>query len=317
MSDAPPQLSHPDKVLYPEAGLTKADLRRYLERVADRMLPHVAGRPLTLVRYNRGVGGDGFVQKNLPSSAPAWLPRHVEWTPSSSRSVAYALAEKADDLRWMANQNALELHEMLVTADRDDRPDLLVFDLDPGEGPVTAPVAAHRLREVLDELGLVAAVKTSGKRGLHLVVPIERRYDFPTARGFGLGVARACADRHPGDLTVAMRKADRGDRLLLDWSRNGQAQTMVAPWSPRATPTATVSMPITWDEVGDDLDPAAFTLTTAPDRPDAWAALPAPQRLERAIAVLRRAGYDLADEHPRGGGPAGAGRRPRPTPDPS
>jgi bifunctional non-homologous end joining protein LigD len=302
-------LSHPDKVLWPEPGLTKADLARYFEAVADRMLPHVAGRPLTLVRYNRGVAGDGFVQKNLPAGAPDWLPRHTEWSPSSNREVSYALAEKVDDLRWMANQNALELHEQLVRKDRDDRPDLMVFDLDPGEASIGVTVAAHWLREVLDELELATAVKTSGKRGLHMVVPIERRYEFAHVRALGLAVARMCADRHPDDLTVAMRKAERGDRLLLDWSRNGPAQTMVAPWSPRATPQATVSMPLTWDDVRADLDPSAFTLLTGPERPDAWAQMPAPQRLEQAGATVERAGYDLVDEHPRGAGPAGASRR--------
>jgi len=203
VSDDPPRLTHGDKILWPGPGYTKADLWRYYEAVADRLLAQVRGRPLTLVRWNRGVDGDGFVQKNLPDSAPAWLSRHVEWTPSSGRQVAYALAEKLDDLRWMANQNALELHEMLVTADRDDRADVLVFDLDPGAGAVTASTAAHWLREVLDELGLVTAVKTSGKRGLHLVMPVERRYDFATAR---LRARRGAAVRGPPP-----RRAHRGD----------------------------------------------------------------------------------------------------------
>jgi bifunctional non-homologous end joining protein LigD len=300
VADSPaPRLTSPERVLWPAAGVTKADLWRYLERVADRMLPHLKGRPLTLLRCPRGVEAEGFLQKNLPESAPTWLPRHEQWTPSSRRTVAYALAERVDDLRWMANQSAVEYHEMLVRADRDDRPDLLVFDLDPGEQGPRAPLAAHWLRDVLEELGLESAVKTSGKSGLHLVVPIERRYDFSRARAFGLATARACADRHPEHLTIAMRKADRNGRLLLDWSRNGAAQTMVAPWSPRATPTATVSMPLGWDEVTDDLDPGAFTIATAPQRPDAWRRLPPPQRLERASVALQRAGYELVDASPR------------------
>jgi bifunctional non-homologous end joining protein LigD len=310
VTDPAPTLSSGDKLLWPDAGLTKADLWRYMEAVAERMLPQVKDRPLTLVRYNRGVNGDGFVQKNLPSSAPDWLPRHEEWSPSSNRQVSYALAAAVDDLRWMANQNALELHQMLVRADRDDRLDLMVFDLDPGEASIPVTIAAHWLRELLDELGLVSAVKTSGKRGLHLAVPIQRRYDPFWVRALGLATARACADRHPDELTVAMRKAGRGDRLLLDWSRNAPAQTMIAAWSPRATPTGTVSMPLTWDEVTEDLDPNAFTLRTAPDRADAWATMPEPQRLEKAAAALEKGGFALVDEHPRGGGPAGASHRP-------
>jgi bifunctional non-homologous end joining protein LigD len=293
------RLSSPDKLLWPDAGLSKADLWSYVEQVADRMLPLVEGRPLTLLRAPSGVNGQTFLQKNLPDSAPAWLPRHEEWTPSSNRTVAYPLAREVDDLRWMANQNTIEWHTMLSRADRDERPDLMIFDLDPGEAGPGAPAAAHAMREVLDELGLEVAVKTSGKRGLHMVVPIERRYDEPTVRAFGLAAARACASRDPEGLTVAMRKADRGGRLLLDWSRNGHAQTMAAAWSPRATPTATVSVPLSWDEVTDDLDPGIHTLTTAPERPATWE-LPAPQRLERAIAELERAGFELVDASPRG-----------------
>lgn len=294
-----PRLTSPQKVLWPAVGATKADLWHYLENVAERMLPQVSGRPLSLLRRPNGVEAEGFLQKNLPDTAPAWLPRHEQWTPTSRRTVAYALAERTDDLRWMANQAAVELHEMLVRTDRDDRPDLLVFDLDPGEQGPQAPQAARWLREVLDELGLETAIKTSGKRGLHVIVPIERRYGFSQARAFGLATARACADRHPDALTVAMRKADRNGRLLLDWSRNGAAQTMVAPWSPRATPTATVSMPLRWDEATDGLDPSAFTIANALQRPDPWEDLPSPHRLERATAALERAGYELVDASPR------------------
>ncbi len=293
------QLSSPEKLLWPEAGITKADLWAYLERVADRMLPHLADRPLTLLRAPSGVGGQTFLQKNLSEGAPSWLPRHEEWTPSSNRTVAYAIARELDHLLWLANQNTVEFHPMLVRTDRDDRPDLLVFDLDPGTGGPGAAEAARQLRDVLDGLGLPAAIKTSGKRGLHIVVPVERRYDEATLRAFGLAAARACADRDPEGLTVAMRKVDRGDRLLLDWSRNGHAQTMAAAWSPRITPTATVSVPLSWDEVTDDLDPSTFTIATAPDRPAAWD-LPPPQRLERASSALVRAGYELVDASPRG-----------------
>lgn len=292
------RLSHPEKVLWPAAGITKADLAAYLAAVAERMLPLVAGRPLTLLRAPDGVDGERFLQKNLSASAPDWLPRHAQDTPSSGRTVAYPLAASLDDLTWMANQNSVELHEMLVRADRDDRPDLCVFDLDPGEAGPTAVTAAKDLRALLDELGLQAGVKTSGKRGLHVVVPIERRYPHTEVRAFGLAAARACAARHPDDYTVAMRKADRGERLLLDWSRNGAAQTIVAPWSPRVTPGATVSVPLRWDEVNEGLDPTTFTIRTAPARPAAWD-LPPAQRLERAGEALERAGFPLEDASPR------------------
>lgn len=293
------RLTSPDKLLWPSAGFTKHDLWRYVEAVADRLLPHVADRPLTLKRYPAGVEADGFFQKDLPGHAPASLRRYEAWTPTSKRTVAYAVAGDVDDLRWFAQQNAVELHPWFARVDRPERPDLLAFDLDPSSPAQPVARAARQLRAVLDELGLVAVIKTSGKRGLHLYVPVQRRYDFTRLRAFGLGVARACAARHPDELTVAMRKAARGGRLLLDWSRAGPAQTLVAAWSPRAHPAGTVSTPLDWSEVTDDLDPTAFTLATAPARPDHWAQLPAPQRVERAEAALRAAGYDLQDRNPR------------------
>jgi len=295
------RLSHPDKVLWPAVGATKADLCAYLEAVADRLLLWVRGRPLTMRQYPGGVATAGFFRKDLPESAPAWLPRHEQFSPSSDRTVAYPMANDVEDLRWFANQNAVELHAATVRTDRDDRPDLLAFDLDPAEdgaGP-TAATAARWLHEVLDALGLPSLVKTSGKRGLHVWVPIERRYGFDVTRPLGLAISRLCADAHPDALTVAMRKVDRGDRLLLDWSRNGAAQTLAAAWTARPTPTATVSMPLSWDQVTDDLDPAAFTIATAPGLPDAWSAPPPTQRLEHAIAAVRDAGYELVDASPR------------------
>jgi len=294
-----PRLTSPDKLLWPAAGVTKRDYWRYLARVADRMLPGLAGRPLTLVRHPQGVEAEGFMQKNLAGSAPAWLPRHEQWTPTSGRSVAYPMARRLEDLLWMANQNAVEFHQMLVRSDRDERPDLLAFDLDPADATQPVAQAALELRDVLSSLGLDSIVKTSGKRGLHVLVPVQRRYAPADLRAFGLAAARACADRRPRDLTVAMRKVDREGRLLLDWSRNGAAQTLAAAWSPRATALATVSMPLEWEEVTSTLDPSAFTMATAAERPDAWQRVPRPQRLEAAGRALEAAGYELRDASPR------------------
>lgn len=297
-------LSSPDKILWPAAGFTKRDLWEYMEAVGDRLLRQVADRPLTLKRFPNGVDAEGFFQKNLPDSAPADIRRYRAWTPTSGREVAYAVVTDAEELRWMANQAAIEYHPWFTRTDRPERCDLLAFDLDPpGEGPGSGAVvaAARWLHALLDELGLQSAVKTSGKRGLHIYVPVERRYAFSELRGFGLAVARACADRHPDVLTVEMRKAERDGRLLLDWSRPGPAQTLVAAWSPRAHPAGTVSTPLEWDEVDDDLDPTGFTIASAPARPDHWERLPAPQRIERARATLTDAGYVPEDRSPRGG----------------
>jgi len=293
------RLTNPGKVLWPEPGYTKRDLHDYYTAVADRLLPQLAGRPLTLKRHNAGVDREGFLQKNLPDSAPDFVGRHRVWTPASRREVAYALADDVEVLRWFAQQNAVELHPWFSRVDRPDRADTVAFDLDPEQGSVPPAHAALWVREVLDELGLACLVKTSGKRGLHVYLPVERRYTFGELRGFALAVCRACADRHPDDLTVEMRKADRGGRLLLDWSRPGPAQTLAAAWSPRAHPAGTVSMPLAWEEVDERLDPTAFTLATAPGRPDRWAAPPDPQRIEGARTALAEAGYPAVDRSPR------------------
>jgi bifunctional non-homologous end joining protein LigD len=297
------KLSSPDKVLWPQARFTKRDLYEYYERVADRILPHLRERPLTLLRANAGIDAERFLQKNLPSSAPASLQRYEVWTETSNRTVAYALADDVEDLRYFAQQNAVELHPWFSRADKPDRGDAVAFDLDPWDDRVTAAWAALRMRETLDELELTSIVKTSGKRGLHVYVPVERRYDFSKLRAFGLAVSRLCASRHPDELTVEMRKENRGGRLLLDWSRAGRAQTLAAAWSPRAHPAGTVSMPLTWDEVDESLDPTAFTMATALDRPDHWATLPAPQRIEKACRALEAEGIALEDASPRSSRP--------------
>jgi bifunctional non-homologous end joining protein LigD len=294
------RLSSPDKVLWPDPGYTKQDLWDYLTGIAPRLLPQVLDRPLTLKRYPDGLAGDqSFFQKDLPKHAPAALDRFCQWSESSKREVCYLVAGDVGALRWAAQFSALELHPWLARRDRPDRPDTLMFDLDPEEDPAEACAAAHHLKAVLDALELPSMVKTSGKRGLHVVVPIERRYTTAEVRGFGLAVARATAARSPAELTVEMRKARRRGRLLLDWSRNGASQTVVAAWSPRAHPAGTVSVPLDWAEVEPGLDPTAFTLTTAPDRPDSWADPPPPQRIEQARDALADAGYPSEDASPR------------------
>lgn len=292
-------LSSPDKLLWPEAGLTKQDLWDYVTQAAPRLLPHIVDRPLTLKRYPSGIDGESFFQKNLPDSAPSSIERFTQWSDSSRRDVSYAVFGDVEDLQWAAQMGAIELHPWLARTDRPDRPDLVSFDLDPGDPSQSVVQAALQLRTVLEALGLESMVKTSGKRGLHVMVPIERRYRNDEVRGFGLAVARATASQHPGELTVEMRKAKRHDRLLLDWSRNGSSQTVVAAWSPRAHPAGTVSTPLRWSEVEPGLDPTAFTLRTVLDRDDPWDDPPAPQRIEQARDALAEQGFPSEDASPR------------------
>jgi DNA ligase D len=296
----PADFSHPDKLLWPERGLTKAGLLAYYEAAADRLLPCIAGRPLTLKRFNNGVGGEGFFQKNVPESAGQSVRRHDTWTESSHRVVSYAVVDDVQGLRWCAQSNALELHSWFSRVDMPDRLDVCPFDLDPWSPEQDVYRAALDLKAALSELGLEALVKTSGKRGLHVYVPIERRYAYTEVSAFSLAVCRLVQSRQPELYTVEMRKADRGGRLLLDWSRANGAQTMVAAWSPRATPTATVSTPLSWDEIGARIDTTSFTVPGVLERRDPWTDEPvAPQGLEAATAALRDAGIELEAISPR------------------
>lgn len=300
---SPVRLSSPDKVLWPAVGATKRDLWDYLHAAADRLLPHLADRPLSFKRFPRGVAAGGFFQKDLPEHAPDAIRRWRRWASSSDREVAYALVDDVEGLAWLAQQNAIELHPGIVRVDAPDRPDRLVLDLDPGDRDVPVGLAAGWVREALGDLGLTSLVTTTGGRGLHVVVPIERRYGARLLRPLTLAIARMVADRHPDELTVEMRKAGRGGRLLVDWSRSTPGTTLIAPWSPRGSAGATVATPLDWSEVTDDLDPTRFTITTALARPDPWADdrdAVAPQRVEAARDAVVEAGYELIDASPRG-----------------
>lgn len=298
-TDPRPGLSSPDKLLWPRAGITKADLWDYYTRAGDRLIAATGQRPLTLKRHPSGVDRSGFFQKNLGTDAPSDLARFTTWSASSERDVSYLVATGQRELQWAAQMAVVELHAWLSRIDRPDRPDTLLFDLDPSSPEQSVPQAAWWLRELLDELALPARVKTSGKRGLHVVVRVQRRYGFNELRAFALAAARCLADRHPDDLTVEMRKDDRRGRLLLDWSRHGPGQHTVAAWSPRATPEASVSAPLAWDEVNDDLDPSTIILRNVLERPDHWRDPAGAQRIESARDQLARWGYESVDRSPR------------------
>jgi bifunctional non-homologous end joining protein LigD len=286
------EVSRPDKLLWPDAGVTKAGYRGYLDAVAERMLPWLRRRPLTVIRAPDGVTGERYFQKSASSYTPEWIDTIQIHAPSAKRDVRYLVCDHRQTLEWLGNQAVIEFHPAPVRVDRLDRPDWLVFDVDPPEGRFDAAVAVARL--VLGELGamgLSAGVKTTGGKGLHVLVPIERRYATSELRSAAAAVTHLVARREPDLVTDEFRKADRGGRVMLDPSRNAPGATVVAPYSPRGRDDATVSFPVTPDEL-DRATPGEFTIASAAGMldgagPRAWDDL-ADRRFRLPAELVRR-----------------------------
>jgi bifunctional non-homologous end joining protein LigD len=270
------RLTSPEKVLYPEQGTTKRGLAEYYLAVADAMLPHVVRRPITLVRCPTGRQKKCFYQRHAGSGVPAELGQ-VEVS-GFEESGAYLFIEDVRGLVALVQMGVLELHPWGALIDRTDRPDQVVFDLDPGEGLGFPEVvaAAKDLRIVLDEVGLQSFVKTTGGKGLHVVAPIERRHDWPAVKGFARALAERLSAEQPQRFLSKISIAARRGRIFIDYLRNDPTSTAVAPYSTRSRPGAPVATPLAWEELTDALDPAAFNVETVPARlqqlgADPWA----------------------------------------------
>lgn len=274
-------LTNLDQPLFEGADAVKRDLIDYLDAVSGRMLPHLAGRPLSVIRVLRGQ--EAFMQKNLPKYAPEWVPRVAMWAESSGREVVYALCDDRRTLLWFGNQRAVEYHPALFLAERPEHPTHLVLDLDPPSADAfdLAVRAAHLVRQALADAGLAGTVKTSGAKGLHVFVPVEADATHEDVAAATRALAARAERLDPALTTTAYIREDRGGRVLLDTSRAGGA-TVVAAYSPRLRPGLPVSFPVAWADL-DDVHPADFTIRTVPalvaDR-DPWAdAMPPPSRL--------------------------------------
>jgi bifunctional non-homologous end joining protein LigD len=261
------KLSNPDKVLFPDDGITKADLAAYYAAVAEAMLPHTRDRPMNLWRWNKGIQDQVVVQQHLPKGAPDWVKR-CEVPRRKGGDIVHGMINDADTLRWLAQQNCITPHVWNSRCDKHDRPDRLVFDLDPtGEDFNEIREAALALKDLLESLDLVPFAKLSGSRGIHVVAPLKRTRTADEVRAASQEIADRIAAEHPDSLTTAWRKDKRDGRILVDVARNTYGQTVVAAYAVRALKTAPVSAPVTWDEVADPkLTPHAFTLKTMPDR---------------------------------------------------
>ncbi|MEX2177793.1 MAG: non-homologous end-joining DNA ligase [Gemmatimonadaceae bacterium] len=260
------EITHPDKVLFPDDGITKADLAEYYRAIAPAMLPHIVGRPVTLERFNRGITGPQVYQKNVVKGFPSWLER-VE-VPKKDGSVHHVIVRDEHGLQWLANQNSITPHVWTSRVPKVMKPDVAIFDLDPSDDDDDKlRAAALLLRDALDALGMRSWVKTSGSKGLHIAVPLDARSDYGAVARFAHGVGALVTKRHPTLFTREFYKKDRGDRILVDTGRNDYSATFAAAYAVRPRAGAPVSAPCTWKEIEQGtVGPTTFTLRNLPDR---------------------------------------------------
>ncbi|MFC6094619.1 non-homologous end-joining DNA ligase [Saccharothrix lopnurensis] len=260
------RVSNPGKVYFPERGITKLQVVEYYLAVAEPLLRVLRDRPTTLKRYVDGVEGEAFYQKRLPKGAPEWVGTARIRFPSGRPADEVCPTEPAV-LAWAANLGTFDFHPWPVRSSDTDRPDELRVDLDPQPGTDfrDAVDVALVLREVLDELGLVGYPKTSGGRGVHVAVRIRPEWDFVDVRHAVIALAREVERRAPDRATTSWWKEERGERVFLDYNQAARDRTIASAWSVRGTPRATVSMPVTWDELS-TVDPDDFDVLTAPAR---------------------------------------------------
>ena len=287
-------ITHPDKILFPDDGITKGELASYYETIAPLMLPHLRRRPITMERYHRGISAPGFFQKDVSKGFPEWIER-VE-VPKHGGTVHHPIANDTRSLLWLANQNSITIHVWPSRTPNLYNPDICIFDLDPSNTDTLEPLrkAALSLRDLLTELGLPSWIKTSGSKGFHIAVPLDGKSDFGEVARFAHRVGTVLVNRDPDNLTQEFSKADRGGRILVDTGRNGYSATYAATYTVRAKPGAPVSAPCTWEEVqAGDVGPQTFTLRTMAQRVaqvgDLWAEMLRKKRsLKRPIERLKR-----------------------------
>ena len=265
------KLSSPDRVLYPEDGITKGDLFDYYGKIADAILPHLRDRPFTFKRYPHGIDADVYFQKQVPKGTPEWVPtREFTTHPrgGGSRQVDFALVNSRDVLLWTVQMNCIDMNAWYSRVDKPHRPDYVVFDLDPPDEPAgfaQAIEVAHLIRELLDELELPGYVKTSGADGIHVLAPIQRRASFDETYAFAEAASRLLEARHPGLVTTEWLKKKRVG-VLVDHRQNGAGKTIASVYSVRPKPGAPVSTPLRWEELTPNVRPRDFTIEVALQR---------------------------------------------------
>jgi len=263
-------IRHPDRIYFPRSGLTKFDVLSYVATSAAGLARYTEQRALVLRRWPQGIGEKGFFQKRVGGYFPDWIGRAM--LPTGAGVLEYALGGDPAALVWMAGLGTIEFHTMLSRVDKPDRPDQIIFDLDPAQDYIDGVrLAALGLKALCDEVGLACFVKATGSRGFHVIVPIRREYGFDDTRAFAKLLAQRLIDRMPDILTLDLRKAKRGQRILVDVWRNGPGQTAVAPFSLRARPDAPIAVPRHWEDLqSPDIHPRSVTLTNFHENAEKW-----------------------------------------------
>jgi bifunctional non-homologous end joining protein LigD len=267
------KLSSADRVLFPDDGITKGDLFNYYDAVADTIVPHLKDRPFTMKRWREGLPGGSFFQKQAPKGIPEWIPtRQFRTWPrggkGESRLVDFPLVNSREALLWMVQMHCIDMNAWYSRVDKPDRPDWVVFDLDPpeDEGAFAMCVrVAHYLHAALGELELESHVKTSGADGIHILVPIVRRSTYEDTYEFAELLSRKLEAEHPGEVTTEWLKKKRSG-VLVDHRQNGHGKTIASAYSVRPKPGAPVSMPLRWEELGEEIRPRDFSMAVALDR---------------------------------------------------
>lgn len=285
-------ISHPEKVLFPDDGITKGELASYYGSVAPLMLPHLRRRPVTMERFHRGIGQAGFIQKTIGKGTPDWIER-VE-VPKKGGTVTHPLINDTRSLLWLANQNCITPHVWVSRVPALNHPDVCIFDLDPLQDDVdTLRTAALSVRDLLAELGLTSFVKTSGSKGFHIAVPLNGKADAGDVSTFAGAVGHILVDRFPNQLTQEFSKADRKGRIYVDTGRNHPPATFAVAYAVRPKPGAPVSAPCTWEEIEQGkVEPKTFTVRNMPARAakvgDLWSTLhDKPHSLGAVLRKLR------------------------------
>lgn len=287
-------ISRPEKVFYPDSGVTKGDVVEHFHRVADAMVPHLAGRPLSLRRFPDGITGEGFFQKEAQGYFPDWIDvADIPRRRNAKGTSCYVVCNDAASLVYLANLAALEFHIWTSQVGTLDKPDLLVIDIDPPDGKGVGELRsiARRARDVFIALGLEPFLQATGGRGFHVVTPVDASSTHDTVHELAKRIAALLARLDPDRLTTAIRKDRRGDRVFLDTNRNGYGQTFIAPYSVRARPGASVAVPLDWDELG-KAEPNGWNLSKLRRRlarkTDPWADIyDYAASAEEALAALR------------------------------